>query len=381
MLKVNDKTINQMEEQHPGIKEQIFGFENAELPPCPLCGSEDTADVQVGIIGRTIYIASATSKFTLIPNGPKPGSYRCNSCKKYFGEDQDDGEISGFTLSLKNGVKAEEILDVIDNIQGQWAKKYPERAHRLYPTVFDENGDRIQSSGRKAKRKRKPTSMGSTSARIKVTLSDCDSHTRKIFEILINGWKEAGGTVLCAKPGRIYLKLKTKAHSQGRGAHWPRNFNLIALASPLRERGAHIKVTWGLGQADKPYAYLDCIPKTVKQFERMVASLPGFEQKDTIARAVSLDEQFHTVWLPRGKTEPGTPITRLMINKQFKLLHAKILMDGMKAVKDAESKANNEDKKISGKQQADNVYAGQLMAQFGETPESAEEWSRKKDKK
>jgi hypothetical protein len=340
VLKVNDKTIDRMEEQHPGIKEQIFRFENAELPPCSHCGSEDTADVQVGIIGRTIYIASATSKFTLIPNGPKPGSYRCNSCKKYFGEEQDDnGEISGFTLSLKKGVKAEEILDVIDNIQGEWAKKNPARAHSLYPTIFNENGDRIQPSGRKAKRKRISTSPGSTSSRIKVTLSDCDSHTRRIFETLINGWKEAGGTVLCAKPGRIYLKLKTKAHSQGRGAHWPRNFNLIALASPLGERGAHIKVTWGLGQADKPYAYLDCIPKTVEQFEGVVATLPGFEQKDTIARTM-LDKQFHTVWLPAGKTEPGAPTTRLMIDKQFKLLHTKLLMAGMVAVKDAEARAS-----------------------------------------
>jgi len=99
MLKVYDKAIERMEEQYPEITKQILNFENADLLACPQCGSEDTADVQVGIIGRTIYIASATLKFTLIPNGPKPGRYFCNSCKKYFGEVQEnDEQSSGFTL-------------------------------------------------------------------------------------------------------------------------------------------------------------------------------------------------------------------------------------------------------------------------------------------
>ena len=46
--------------------------------------SEDTADVQVGIVRRTIQIAAATTKFKLIPNNPKRGSYFCNTCKKLF---------------------------------------------------------------------------------------------------------------------------------------------------------------------------------------------------------------------------------------------------------------------------------------------------------
>jgi len=84
MIKVDEKTLDQMENQHPGIKETILYFENAKLPSCPHCGSENTADVQCGIIGRTIYIATATTKFKLIPNPPKPGSYFCNNCKEFF---------------------------------------------------------------------------------------------------------------------------------------------------------------------------------------------------------------------------------------------------------------------------------------------------------
>ena len=73
-----------MEKQRRGITQSIIGFENAELPSCPHCGSGDTASVQVCIIGRTIYIAAATTKATLIPNGPKEGEYFCNNCENYF---------------------------------------------------------------------------------------------------------------------------------------------------------------------------------------------------------------------------------------------------------------------------------------------------------
>lgn len=84
MLKASREVIDSMETQYPGISKTIQYFENLDIPPCPKCGSEDTAIVQVGIIGRTIYIASVTTKFALRPNGPVPGKYYCNSCSKYF---------------------------------------------------------------------------------------------------------------------------------------------------------------------------------------------------------------------------------------------------------------------------------------------------------
>ena len=84
-LKVDKETLDRMEVLYPAIVQSIQYFENAALPTCIYCGSEDTADVQVGIIGRTIHIASATTKFELIPNGPKPGAFWCNACEKFFG--------------------------------------------------------------------------------------------------------------------------------------------------------------------------------------------------------------------------------------------------------------------------------------------------------
>lgn len=76
--------LEKLEKDYPGITSTILRFENAELPPCVHCESKDTADVQIGIIGRTIAIKSMTKKFFLIPNGPKQGKYFCNSCRKFF---------------------------------------------------------------------------------------------------------------------------------------------------------------------------------------------------------------------------------------------------------------------------------------------------------
>lgn len=79
--------LDKMERGYPGITSQIRYFEEAELPSCTHCGSNDTANVQIGIIGRTIAIAGMTRKFYLIANGPAPGKYFCRKCRQYF-----DGE-------------------------------------------------------------------------------------------------------------------------------------------------------------------------------------------------------------------------------------------------------------------------------------------------
>ena len=78
MLKVDQNTLAEMERQHTGLVKTIMQFENAELPACPQCGSGDTAEVQVGIIG-------ATTKAKLVPNVMnKLGKYFCNACHKFF---------------------------------------------------------------------------------------------------------------------------------------------------------------------------------------------------------------------------------------------------------------------------------------------------------
>ena len=61
----------------------------------------------------------------------------------------------------------------------------------------DENKPRI-------KKKYKNKSTGSTASNMKLTLSACDPHARKIFEAMVKGWKEAGGTIVSRKPGRIF---------------------------------------------------------------------------------------------------------------------------------------------------------------------------------
>lgn len=84
MMKVSPEWIAQIENQYPGITKHIEYFENKALPPCPKCGSVDTATVNAGIIGRTIYLASATTKFHLRASD-RPGEFYCNICKEYFG--------------------------------------------------------------------------------------------------------------------------------------------------------------------------------------------------------------------------------------------------------------------------------------------------------
>jgi hypothetical protein len=83
-LKVDKKELDRLEEEYPGIGETIRHFEEATLPVCSRCRSEDTASVQCGVVGRTIKIACATTKFRLIANGPAPGKYFCNRCKEFF---------------------------------------------------------------------------------------------------------------------------------------------------------------------------------------------------------------------------------------------------------------------------------------------------------
>lgn len=83
MLRVSQETIEHMEISYPGITRQIWRFENMDLPFCPYCGSENTASVQAGIIGRTIYLNLATTKFHLIPNNFDHYTLFCNACGKY----------------------------------------------------------------------------------------------------------------------------------------------------------------------------------------------------------------------------------------------------------------------------------------------------------
>ncbi len=84
MLKLDKETMDQMGKQHPGILESIRQYEEDKLPTCTQCGAEDTASVSTGVVGRTIYLAAATTKIKLVPNEPKRGKYFCNKCENFF---------------------------------------------------------------------------------------------------------------------------------------------------------------------------------------------------------------------------------------------------------------------------------------------------------
>ena len=105
----------------------------------------------------------------------------------------------------------------------------------------------------------------------------------------IEGWNQAEGTVQCSRPGRIYLKFRSREHEFGEYGKQSHLFNLAVLAAPKGKRGSAIEVTWNLATRD--YAYLDYIPEQVAHFEAVVSRLPGFAQEGTVTRLVT-DEDF-----------------------------------------------------------------------------------------
>ena len=144
------------------------------------------------------------------------------------------------------------------------------------------------------------------------TLKLCPAETQAIFKKLIAGWMGAGGVVQAKQTGRIYLRLKTKAHRSGNLARSPRNFNLLVLASPKGKVPAHLQAEWNLSRSQWG-AYLDCVPGAVENYERTVMALPGFVRKGTLSR----------VFLHNG----------------FSLAHAETLVHSMLALKAAEESA------------------------------------------
>lgn len=144
---------------------------------------------------------------------------------------------------------------------------------------------------------------------IQKTLASCPEHVQAIYRELIESWSSVGGTIHCPRPGRIYLRMITKAHRSGKFAQLARKFNLIVMAAPRGKKPAIIEVTWGLSNSQSA-AYLDCITGDVERFEEIVASLPNFERKGTI--------------------------TYLWMDENFQLDHARVLGDLMVTLRKAE---------------------------------------------
>jgi hypothetical protein len=118
---------------------------------------------------------------------------------------------------------------------------------------------------------------------IRGTLKLCPPEAQAIFKKLITDWMGAGGTVQAKQTGRIYLRLKTKAHRSGNLARLQRNFNLLVLAAPRGKVPAHVQAEWNLSRSEYG-GYLDCIPDAVEDYERTAMALPGFVRKGTLSR-------------------------------------------------------------------------------------------------
>ena len=87
MIRLSEQQIANLEHYYDGITEQINSYEEMALPAFPRCGSDNTAVVEVGFVGRLNAIAAATSKVTMVMNLPRPGKYRCRACKTFFDEE------------------------------------------------------------------------------------------------------------------------------------------------------------------------------------------------------------------------------------------------------------------------------------------------------
>jgi hypothetical protein len=84
MVKINDEWIRQAEIAYPGFRKTLNKYEAMRLPACPLCQSTNTATVSMGIVGRSISLAAATTKVKLITNPPVSGHFYCNDCEQFF---------------------------------------------------------------------------------------------------------------------------------------------------------------------------------------------------------------------------------------------------------------------------------------------------------
>jgi hypothetical protein len=73
MLKVNKAILQEMEDHFSGILDTIRVLEDTELPSCPRCHSNRTAEAQVGITGRTILHLRSNDQDEIDPRSAQAG--------------------------------------------------------------------------------------------------------------------------------------------------------------------------------------------------------------------------------------------------------------------------------------------------------------------
>jgi DNA-directed RNA polymerase subunit RPC12/RpoP len=117
MLRVSRTWIDAVDEEYTGFSESVERWEASQLPRCPHCGSDETAKVSAGLVGRSIRLAAATTKIRLLANG-HPADYYCNRCKSYFNENEGEHggpkhKGGGFTIPGRVVVKALETPEAM----------------------------------------------------------------------------------------------------------------------------------------------------------------------------------------------------------------------------------------------------------------------------
>jgi hypothetical protein len=123
----------------------------------------------------------------------------------------------------------------------------------------------------------KPKQVSSAS-RIAESVAGISAETGAVVRLLVDGWQAAGGNVVCSRVGYIQLKFKNQK--------WQNfySFTLAAISLPAGKPG-YITMSWNLANPEKLYdAYLLDQPSKVAKYEKAVAGLPGFTQKDTATR-------------------------------------------------------------------------------------------------
>ncbi len=114
MLKVDQGWLDRAEKLYPGIRGSIDYYERLDLPPCPACGSDNTAAVSAGVIGRSIHVLCATTKIRLLPS-MVPHDYYCRACELYFGgpDPGDDPTTGGESLLVDPRTATDDDLEAM----------------------------------------------------------------------------------------------------------------------------------------------------------------------------------------------------------------------------------------------------------------------------
>jgi hypothetical protein len=132
------------------------------------------------------------------------------------------------------------------------------------------------------------------------TLDLCNPPVREIFDHLVTGWQNSGGSVLSRAAGRISLRLKSEPINDRDFSGSPQIHTLIVLTAAVENRAAAIGLAWDLGKA--PRGFLNHIPEEVGVFEAIAAGLPGFAVQGS-RHSIHLDNPFnleHAEALLRG---------------------------------------------------------------------------------